>query len=130
MQPGNLRSQINIENIYKQIDEINQINMTNENVPDEKNQIGESDEYRSTDDMEVLKLGTLCSKRNIYGIEKEYDETNQINIIDDKESDERYQINENEEEILNTDIEFLLLGNLVRRKIFIILKNNMMKKIR
>ena len=103
--------------------------MTNENVPDEKNQIGESDEYRSTDDMEVLKLGTLCSKRNIYGIEKEYDETNQINIIDDKESDERYQINENEEEILNTDIEFLILGNLVRRKIFIILTKNATKAI-
>ena len=36
--------------------------MINENVYDERNQIGKIDEYRSTDDIEVLKLETLCSK--------------------------------------------------------------------
>ena len=35
-----------------------------------KKQIDENDEDRSTDDIEFLKVGTLCSKRYIYNIEK------------------------------------------------------------
>ena len=70
MQLENLRSQINIENIDKQYDERNRIKMIDENVSDEINQIGENDEDRSTDYIEVMKLGTLCSKREIYNIEK------------------------------------------------------------
>ena len=54
-------------------------------------------------------MGTLCSKRDIYNIEKESDERNQVNMIDYKESDEKDQIDENGEEILNTDTEFLKL---------------------
>ena len=70
MQLGNLIFQRNIYNIYKQYDEINRINMIDENVSDERNQIGENDEDISTDDIEVLKLVTLCSKRERYDIEK------------------------------------------------------------
>ena len=50
-----------------------------------------------TDDIEVLKLGKLISKKNIDNIEKEYDERNWMDISDDKESDEIYQIGENDE---------------------------------
>ena len=61
--------------------------MIGENVYDEKNKIGENDEDRSNDDIEVLKLGTLCFKREIYNIDKQSDERDQNNMIDDKESD-------------------------------------------
>ena len=53
-------------------------------------------EDRLTDDIEGLKLGTQSPKRDVYNIEKASDEINRINIIDDKEYDERYQIGENE----------------------------------
>ena len=36
----------------------------------EINKIGENYEDRSTDDIEVFKLGKLCSKRGIYNIER------------------------------------------------------------
>ena len=36
----------------------------------ERNQKSENDENRLTDDVEVLKLGTLSSKINMYNIEK------------------------------------------------------------
>ena len=68
MQLKLLISQRNIENIDKQYDERYQINMIDENVSDERNQIDENDEDRSIDDIEVLKVGTLCSKRDIYNI--------------------------------------------------------------
>ena len=44
--------------------------MTYDKESDEINQIGENDEYISTDGIEVLKLGILSSKRDIYNIEK------------------------------------------------------------
>ena len=44
--------------------------MIYKNVYDERNQIGENGEDRSIDDIQVLKLGTLCTKRDIYNIEK------------------------------------------------------------
>ena len=43
-----------------------------------------NDEDISTGDIEVLKLVTLSSKRDIYNIKTEFDERNQINMIDDK----------------------------------------------
>ena len=57
--------QRNIENIEKKSDEGNRINMIHENLSDKRNQIGKNDEDRSTDDIEVLKLVILCSKRDI-----------------------------------------------------------------
>ena len=71
MRLGNLRCQGSIENIDKQFDERNQINIIDENISDERKQKGENDEDRSIDDVEVLKLGTLCSKIDIYIILKD-----------------------------------------------------------
>ena len=70
MHLGDLRSQININNIDKKYDKIDQINMIDEKESDGRNKIGENDEDRSTDDMEFLKQGTFCSKNYIYNIEK------------------------------------------------------------
>ena len=59
--------------------------MIDDKESDERNQIDENYEDRLTDNIEVLKLGTLSSKRDIYNIEKEYDERNRIYMIDYKE---------------------------------------------
>ena len=39
-----------------------------------------------------MQLENLRPQRNIENNDKQYDEIYQINLIDDKESDERYQI--------------------------------------
>ena len=70
MQLVHLRSQRNIENIDKESDKRKRINITYKNVYDEINQIDENDEDVSTYDIKVLKMVTLCSKRDIYNIEK------------------------------------------------------------
>ena len=69
IQLGTVRSQINIENIDKQSEERNGINMIDEKVSEKINNMDENDEYILPDDMEVLKVGTLDSKRYIYNIE-------------------------------------------------------------
>ena len=51
----------------------------------ERYQIGENYEDRSTDDIEILKLGKLSSQKNIDNIENKYDERNCIDTIDEKE---------------------------------------------
>ena len=51
-----------------------------------------------------MQLENLRPQLNIENNVKKYDEIYQINVIDDKESDERYHIGENKEETLNTDI--------------------------
>ena len=51
-------------------------------------------------------------------------------MSDDKDSDKRYQIGENDEDGLTDDIEVLKLGNRVRRKIQTTLRNNLIKEIR
>ena len=48
--------------------------------------------------------------------DKKYDERYQINIIDDKESYERYHISKNGEEKVTEDIEFLKLQKLSSQK--------------
>ena len=59
-----------------------------------------------------MKLGTLSSKRERYNTEKVSDEVNRINIIHDREYDERDQIDENDKETLTDDIEVFKLGKL------------------
>ena len=86
-----------IENITKQSYESNQIDISDDKDSDERDQIGENDEDRLTDHMEVLEQGKLSSQKNIDNIEKWYDESNRIDIIDDKESDERDQMSKNDE---------------------------------
>ena len=52
-----------------------------------------------------MQQENLMRQINIENNDKQYDERYQINMIEDKEYDERDQICENKEEILNTDIE-------------------------
>ena len=47
--------------------------------------------------IEVLKLGKFGSQKKTDNIEKESCERNWMDIIDDKESDERYHIRERKE---------------------------------
>ena len=68
-------------------------------------------EEKVTEDIEVLKLGKSSSQKNIGNIEKYFDERKLIYTSDDKESDERDQISENDEEIVTDDIEVLKLRN-------------------
>ena len=50
-------------------------------------------------------------------------------MSDDQDSDERDQITKNYDEIVTGDIEVFKLGNLVQRKMMIILRNNVLKII-
>ena len=59
-----------------------------------------------------MQLENLRPQRNIENNDKQYDEINQKEMSDEKESDERNQIGENKEETLNTDIEVLKLRKL------------------
>ena len=69
-----------------------------------------------TNDIEVLKLGKLSSQKNDDNIEKYYDERNWIDMSDDRDSDERCQIDKNDEEIVPNDIKLLKLGNFGSQK--------------
>ena len=63
----------------------------------EIDKISKNDEQRVTDDIEVLKLGKLGSKKHDDNIEKEYDERNRKGMSYYKDSDERYQVDKNNE---------------------------------
>ena len=63
-----------------------------------------------------MKLENLRLQRNIENNDKQSNKRYQINIIDDRESDEIYQIGENMEEKLNRDIEVLKLRKLISQK--------------
>ena len=65
-----LSSQKNINNIEKEYDEINRMDMSDENDSDERDKIIKNNEERATDDIEVFKLGKLSSKKNDDSIEK------------------------------------------------------------
>ena len=67
---GKLSSQKNIDNIEKQSDEINCMDISNNKEYYERDHIGENDEKSVTNDIEVLKLGKLISQKNIDNIEK------------------------------------------------------------
>ena len=58
----------------------------------------------------------MSSKIYIDNIDKIYDERNRIYIIDDKGSDERYQISENDKNRLTEDMEFLKVVTLISQK--------------
>ena len=58
-----------------------------------------------------MQLEILRPQINIENNDKQSDERHQINMIDDKEYDERDHIGENKKETLNTDIEVLKLKN-------------------
>ena len=60
-----------------------------------------------------MKIRKLSSKRYINNVEKEYDERNWKDMSDYNDSDEWYQIGENDEEIDTDDTEVLKLGKLI-----------------
>ena len=62
-----------------------------------KEMMCKENEERVTDDIEVLKLGKIILQKKIEYTEKEYDERNRMDMIDDKESDERDQKGERKE---------------------------------
>ena len=74
-----------------------------------------------------MQLENFIPQRNIGKNDKKYDEIYQINIIDDKESDERDQISKNYEEKETADIEVLKLGKLGSQKKMTILRKNLIK---
>ena len=53
----------------------------------------------------------MISQKNIGNIDKESDGINWMDIIDDKDSDERDQISKNDEERVTDDIEVFKLVN-------------------
>ena len=67
---GKFSSQKNIDNIEKESDKMNWMYMIDEKKYDERDQIGENDEYILTNDIDSLKLGTLISQKNIKNIDK------------------------------------------------------------
>ena len=83
-----LISKIYIDNVDKESDEKMWIDISYDKDYDERCQIGENGEDRLTDDIEVLKLVKLSSKKNIDNIGKEYDEINWKYMSDDKDADE------------------------------------------
>ena len=58
----------------------------------------------------------MISKRYIDNFEKESDEINQMDMSDDKDSDERDHIGENDEERVTGCIEVLKLGKMSSQK--------------
>ena len=65
--------------------------MSDDKESDERDWISKNDEETVIDVIEVLKLGKLSSQKNIDNVEKEYDKRYRMDMIDDEESDERYQ---------------------------------------
>ena len=51
-----------------------------------------------TEGIEVLKLRKLNSQKNMDNIEKYYDESNRMDVIYDKDSEERDHMSKNDEE--------------------------------
>ena len=66
--------------------------MSDDQDSGEIDHISKNNEERVADDIEVIKIKKLSSKRNDDNIEKEHDEINQMDMSDYKYSDERYQI--------------------------------------
>ena len=66
--------------------------MSDDNDSYERYQIGENNEDILTNDIEVLKLGKLSLQKNIDNIEEESNKSDKIDMIDDKEYNERDQI--------------------------------------
>ena len=128
MQLENLIPQRDIYKNDQQSDEKYHINMIDDKEYDERYQIGENKEETLNTDIEVLKLQKLSLHKKNY-LEKESNEIKQMDMIDDKESDERNHINKNYEEKVTEDIEVLKLGKLSLQKNKDNIEKNVMKEI-
>ena len=56
-----------------------------------------------TNYIEVFKLATFGLQNNTDNVDKEYYEKNEMDMIDDEEYDERYQIGEIKEDYLESE---------------------------
>ena len=70
LKPVELSSKIYIDNIDTEYDERNWIDMIDNKETGERDHIGENDEERLTDDIDLLKMGKLISQKNIDNIDK------------------------------------------------------------
>ena len=71
--------------------------MSDDKKSDERDQISKNYEEKVTEDIEILKLVKLSLQKNIDNIEKYSDGNNQMDMSDNKDSDERDQISKNHE---------------------------------
>ena len=63
-----------------------------------------------------MQIGNLISQRNIENIEKQYNERKRIKMINQKVSDKRNQIGENDEDGKSYDIKVLKLVSLSSKR--------------
>ena len=70
--------------------------MSDDKESDERDQIIINNEEKVSNVIEVLKLGKLSSQKIMDNPEKEYNEINRMEISDDKDCYERYQISKND----------------------------------
>ena len=93
-----------MENNDKYSEKIYQINKIDNKESDERYPIGENREDSLNTDIEVLKLRTSSSQKNIDYLEQKTDERNQMDMSNEKGSDERDQIIKNDKEKVTEDI--------------------------
>ena len=111
-----LSSQNKKYDLKKDSDEINQMDMSDDKKPDERDQIRKNDEEKKTENIEVLKLGKLSSQKNLGNIEKYCDKIIWMDISDDMKSNERNQISKNDKVKVSDVIELLKLRKLILQK--------------
>ena len=78
--------------------------MSDSKDSDEREQIIKNDEVKESDIVEDLKLGKLSSHKYVDNVETEYDKINMMDMSDEKDSAERFEISKNDEEKL-TDVD-------------------------
>ena len=100
---GKFSSKKGNENIEKEYDERNWMDVSDDKDSGGRYQMDKNDEEWVTNDIEVLKLVNFGSQKNRDNTEKEYDEINRMNKIDGKEFVERDQIGEIKEDDLESE---------------------------
>ena len=80
------------------------MDISDEKDSDERDQKSKNDEERSTEYIKVYKLGTWVQIKIMITLRNNLMQLNCMNMSDDKESDERYQIDKNDEERVTNDI--------------------------
>ena len=63
---------------------------------DEREQISKNDEVKVSDVIEDLKLIKLSWHKYVDNVETEFDKRNQVDMSDEKNSSERYEISKND----------------------------------
>ena len=79
------------------------MDMSDDKYSDENNQIDKNDSEKETNYIQVLKLQKFGLQKKTDDVERESDGINRMDIIDDKESDERYHIGESKGDDLESE---------------------------